>query len=312
MSSRGGTFELTAHRGAAPGPTVALLGGIHGDEEEGVLAVQRVEAALVERPLACGTLRAVAVAHPAAYAASSRTSPLDGLNLARAFPGDPDGSATQRIAHALTERAIRDSDLLVDLHSAGRAYAMPTFAGCIEDGGDVSARSRRAARAFGAPLLWEHPGPAAPGRTIATAISLGIPCIYVEGSGGGSVEQAELDVYVGGVLRVLADLGMLAFEPPASTGIERVVRGGGGNLDAGLLAPCGGRFVAACAAGDVLAAGARVGEIVDEAGSRAVELIAPADCTVMFLRRAARIDAGEVVCAFGAPAAPWGEAAGSR
>ncbi|MEN3284527.1 MAG: hypothetical protein V7607_5667 [Solirubrobacteraceae bacterium] len=308
MTGRGGTFELVEHAGGEPGPTVTVIGGIHGDEDEGVLAVQRLGLALQGRPLARGSVRAVPIAHPAAYDADQRVSPLDRGNLARSFPGDAKGSATERIAHDLTERAIRGSDLLIDLHSAGRAYAMPTFAGYVENGDDVSVRSRRAAVAFGAPLLWEHSGPAPSGRTLSTAIELGIPCIYVEGSGGGSVERDELDVYVGGVLRVLADLEMLSWEPPIGPGLRRVVRGEGGNLDAGITTPTSGRFVSASAPGDVLAAGDHIGEVVDALGRTAAEISAPADCTVMFLRRTARIEAGEVLCAVGPPAVAWSAA----
>jgi predicted deacylase len=299
-------FEIVEHVGLEPGPVVALLGGVHGDEEEGVLAVQRVGALLAERGLARGTVRSVPIAHPAAYAADRRTGPHDGLDLARCFPGDPTGTATQRLAHELTERAIQGSDLMIDLHSAGRANAMPLLAGYTDSGDEVSARSRRAAVTFAAPLLWEHAAPVPAGRTLSAALALGIPCIYAESSGGGSLHQRELDVYVDGVLRVLADLDMLAWQPPASRP-ERVIRGGSGNLDAGVTAPCGGRFVAARDAGDVLASGEPIGEIVDETGRCVAAITAPSDCTLVFLRRTARIAAGEKVCALAPPTIPWSE-----
>lgn len=303
---RGGTFEIVEHAGPVTGPVVALLGGVHGDEEEGVLAVQRVGATLAGRPLARGAVRSVAVAHPAAYAADRRTSPLDGLDLARSFPGDATGTATQRLAHDVTQRVIRGCDLVIDLHSAGRDYAMPMFAGYVDDGDDVSARSRRAAVAFGAPLLWEHPGPAPAGRTLSTAIALGIPCIYAEASGGGGLDRRQLELYVGGVMRVLADLRMLDYEPPPGR-LERVIRGGDGDLDAGVTAPCGGRFVAARDAGDVLATGDLIGEIADEAGVPVAEITAPSESTLVYLRRTARIAAGERVCALAPPAVAWEE-----
>jgi predicted deacylase len=303
----GGAFEIVEHAGARPGPTVALLGGVHGDEDEGVLAAQRVGVFLCEHPLQRGIVRAVPVAHPAAYAANRRTSPLDGLNLARCFPGDATGEPTERLAHELTEHVIRGSDLLVDLHSAGRDYAMPTFAGYVESDDDVGRRSRRAAAVFGAPLVWAHPAPVAPGRTISTAVELGIPSIYVEGSGGGSLERDELELLVDGVLGVLAELGMTASRREPRPRPGRLVRGGGGDLDAGLAAPCGGRFVAGRRPGEAVTAGDSVGEIVDDRGDTVADLVAPADATVMFLRRTARIAAGEVVCALGAPAIPWSE-----
>jgi predicted deacylase len=307
MPSSDATFDLVEYRGSAPGPVVALLGGIHGDEEEGVLAVQRVCAAL-ETGLLRGAVLAVAIAHPAAYAANSRTSPLDGRNLARCFPGDPQGSPTERLAHKLTERVIRPSDRLIDLHSAGRHYAMPTFAGFTQSRDQLAEQARAMAVAFGAPLVWEHPGPPAPGRTVSAAFDLGIPSIYVEGSGSGSLEQPELDTYVNGVLRVLEGLDMLALGPRARSRPERVMRGGDGDLDAGIAAPVAGRFVARSTAGAVLAAGAPIGDIVDDDGRSVASIIAPRAATVVFLRRTTRIGLGEVVCALGPPAVSWEDA----
>jgi predicted deacylase len=300
MAGRGGAFQLVEHVGPAPGPVVALLGGIHGDEDEGVLAVQQVCAVLEAEPLTAGTVRAVAVAHPAAYAADTRVSPLDGLNLARCFPGRADGSATERLAYELTEGVIAGSDLLIDLHSAGSAYAMPNFVGYIEDGGEVAARSRRAAYAFGLPLVWEHVAPTPPGRTVSAALERGIACVYVEGSGGGSLLADEQERYVDGVLNVLADLGMRgAHGLRAAARSPRVMRGAGGDLDASIVAAVSGRFVAAARAGAQLTAGDPIGEILDEDGRTAASIVSPADATLVFVRRTARIAAGEAVCSLG-------------
>ncbi len=60
-----GGAVLTTVRGSRPGPTAALLGGVHGDEDEGVLAVLRVLHDLAGAQLA-GTVRAVARANPSA------------------------------------------------------------------------------------------------------------------------------------------------------------------------------------------------------------------------------------------------------
>ncbi|MDW5598779.1 succinylglutamate desuccinylase/aspartoacylase family protein, partial [Conexibacter stalactiti] len=62
LPAGGATLVVDELRGA-DGPTVALLGGVHGDEPEGVLAVRRVVAELRAGGLR-GTLRALAVANP--------------------------------------------------------------------------------------------------------------------------------------------------------------------------------------------------------------------------------------------------------
>ena len=68
------------------------------------------------------------VANPLAYAARTPATPapLDGLNLARVFPGSARGTLTQRLAHhllALVERNVGADDLFIDLHSGSAEVA---------------------------------------------------------------------------------------------------------------------------------------------------------------------------------------------
>ena len=206
--------DVTVIRGPSPGPTVAVLGGVHGDEYEGVIAATAI-GRMLQTTLVRGTVRIAAPAHPAAWTARTRQSPIDGANLARVFPGRADGSATERVAHAITEHVIRGSDLLVDLHSAGSGFEMPFLCGYHGDG-DNGIESQRYADAFAARFTWRHDGVPEPGRSLTAAFELGIPAIYVEGHGGLSIRAGELQGYIDGVRRVLHLLGMLADAPPPS------------------------------------------------------------------------------------------------
>lgn len=82
---------------AGPGtPEVAVVGGVHGDEPGGVLAVRRLRAADLD--LQRGVL--FVVANPAAVAANERYLDSD---LNRVFPGDPGGDREERLAARLCE-----------------------------------------------------------------------------------------------------------------------------------------------------------------------------------------------------------------
>jgi len=281
--------------GARPGPRLSVLAGVHGDEYEGPVAVRRFLAELDPSQLR-GEVRAVVDANPAAVDAGARLSPLDGKNLAREFPGDPDGSPTQRVAAYVTAEVIRGADLLIDLHSAGQNFAMPLFAGYPEASGSLAAR---AAMNFGAPLVWEHDA-VGPGRSLTAALALGVPCIYVEGSGGGGLRGDEVDVYIEGLRRTLALMGMI--ESDAGSPVEPVVvRGGDGNLDRSMAASADGWCVGRCQVGEMVAAGAVLAEIVADDGSIAERITAPEPGTVMLLRRRAPVTAGEAVAALGPP-----------
>lgn len=301
----GAAIELDEIRGAGAGPVLTLIGGIHGDEPEGVLAVRRVVAA-ARTTVRTGTLRAVAVAHPAAFAADRRCSPLDGLNLARVFPGDGTGSPTRRIARRLTDDVITGADLLIDLHSAGRDLEMPLYCGYSDVDPPVSRRSAAAAQAFGCPVVWAHDHSAS-GRTLSAANDLGIPALYVESAGGGGIRGVDLDAYVTGVLRVLQWMGMTPGGTPPPR-VQAVITGGHGDIDVASAAPADGLLVRRASAGDLVAAGTPLLEVFGDDGLPAGTVVAPQSGMVMLLRRRARVRAGEPVALVasppGEPAAP--------
>ena len=277
--------------GADDGPTIGLLGGVHGDEYEGVVAATAL-ARILRAELICGTVRVVAPAHPAAWAVTTRRSPSDGADLARTFPGRPDGTPTERVAHALTEQVVRGADLVIDLHSGGAGFAMPFLCGYCDDG-DHGLAAGRYADAFAAAFTWRHEGAPAPGRSLSAAAELGIPAIYVEGHGGLSIRAGELQGYVDGVMRVLHVLGMVAEAPRATHSPVRVR--GDGDTDAGITAPADGYLVARHTAGDHVERGDVMAQVVGLDATPLADVVAPTAGSLMLLRRDARVRTGDTV-----------------
>lgn len=284
--------------GTVPGPTVAVLAGVHGDEYEGVIAATSL-GRMLRTELVRGQVRISAPAHPSAWASRTRESPIDGENLARVFPGRPDGGPTERVANFLTEKMIRGADLLVDLHSAGSNFEMPFLCGYHGGVDRRAAESRRCAEAFAARFTWQHDGLPAPGRSLSAAFDLGLPAIYVEGHGGLSIRSDDLKGYVDGVRRVLHLLGMLA-ECPAPSRTPIHVRGEG-DTDAGVAAPTSGYLVLHRVVGDLVARGDVVATIIDVGGAVSAEILAEHTGYVMLLRRDARVSRGDTVCILASP-----------
>jgi N-alpha-acetyl-L-2,4-diaminobutyrate deacetylase len=102
------------------GPTVLVLGGTHGDEFPGQIAVSKLANEL-EPDSVAGRIILIPTLNQPACRASTRLSPLDGKNLNRAFPGDRDGSATEQIADYLTSVLFPLADIVIDIHSGGRS-----------------------------------------------------------------------------------------------------------------------------------------------------------------------------------------------
>lgn len=284
---------------ARPGPHVVVFGGIHGDEDEGILVAQRLLARLPDEILT-GRMTVVPIANPPAAITYTRTSPLDGQNLARVFPGSHQGTPTERIAAFLTD-LIDEADLLVDLHSAGAKYQLLPYCGYVASDDDVGRRAREAAEAFGSEVIWAHPAPASPGRSTFVASEKGVPAIYAEAPGGGVLTESIVSEYELGVLRVLGSLGVTAAVPPQASKWRAI---GSGDMDNGVQAGAAGRFVGAAELGADVHAGAILGRVLTEQGEEAAIVRAPQDGRLILLRREPRVRADELVALLAQPTEP--------
>jgi len=275
------------------GPTVAILAGIHGDEYEGVIAALSLARELPGELLS-GTVKIVSPAHPAAWHSCSRISPIDDANLARVFPGYQNGSATEQVAHVITEQVIKHADVLIDLHSAGTNFDMPFLCGFNAGANGWCQESERLANVFNADFTWHHNGAPNYGRSLTVAYEQQIPAIYVEGHGGRSIRKTDLDGYTAGVRRVLQDLKMIPTAPRVARDTIRVA--GDGNTDAGLVASESGYLVTRVKVGDLVSNGDVIAEIIDISGVVLSSLHAVQNSYVMLLRRDARVHVGDTIC----------------
>jgi uncharacterized protein len=135
------------------GPTLYLGAGNHGDEYEGQIALSHLIRDLDPAEINGRLIIMPATNLPAAMA-GARCSPIDGGNLNRSFPGDPDGTPTQAIAHFIESVLMPMCDALVDLHSGGKTLDyLPSALARRPPGDDPLADAKRAAlEAFRAPI----------------------------------------------------------------------------------------------------------------------------------------------------------------
>lgn len=195
------------------GPTALLTGGNHGDEYEGVTALLKLARELEPRAV-CGRVIVVPCMNPPAVIAGTRTSPIDGGNMNRAFPGRPDGSATEKIADYFQRYLIPLSDYALDLHSGGATLDfLPMAVVHRLDDPEQQARCQAAMRAFGAPyevVLLELD----PHGLYDTAVEAqGKVFVSTELGGGATSTPRTLAVAERGVRNFLMHAGVLGGEP---------------------------------------------------------------------------------------------------
>ena len=276
--------------GAEDGPTLLVLAGVHGDEYEGIAAIPQVYKAIEPQALR-GRLVMTPVCNIPAYEAAQRSSPIDGLNLARVFPGDIDATITRQIADWLSRKLLPHADFLIDLHTGGIAYELPTLIGYVQDDGALGQASLAAASAFGAPVLWGHPLPLPAGRSISAATSLGIPSLYTEARGGGGCDADVVACFRDGVTNVMKHLGMMRGDLKRRQLTHHLV--GDGNLDTVIHAPVAGFFQREVSLLEQVKAGQRLGAILDAAGAESAQVEADQDGLVIMLRGLPRVQAGD-------------------
>jgi uncharacterized protein len=190
------------------GPTLVLMAGNHGDEFEGQVTLTKLIQSLKPENV-CGRIILLPMANYPAALASRRTSPIDDGNLNRSFPGDPQGSVTQIIAHYIEHVLMKMADYSVDLHSGGSSlHYLPTVLFGEREDPDETAGIVDMMRAFGAPYACKFRG-ASPVVSSAAARRQKTISITVELGGSGTVSPSALKVAEEGIDRILTTFGFL-------------------------------------------------------------------------------------------------------
>ena len=208
-------------------PGVLITAGIHGDEGPwGAWAIQKLLSGIDEDKLR-GFLRVVPMANPLALEADKRNAPVDQLDLNRAFPGDEQGSYTERIAHILATTGLEDIDAVIDLHGGG-SWCVNAFVFEMAGGRDLSL-------CFPAPFIVK-----APARDVSLtgyASTKGAAVTAVEMGGRGPGERQWAERIAEGLLRTLCAFGVVdaaiapaPIDPPNAVSGSTVLRPAQGGL----------------------------------------------------------------------------------
>jgi len=191
------------------GPTMLITGGVHGDEYEGPITLSKLARRLTPTMVKGRVILVPALNLPAVLA-GTRLSPMDGLNLNRVFPGEPNGSITSMIAHYVSTVLIPMTDIVVDLHSGGMTLEyLPTILMHELEDEDWNRRTQAALLAFGAPiaLISRELDNAVYLDTIAE--NMGKIALSAELGGAGRLSMSTIAVAETGVLNLLRHFGIV-------------------------------------------------------------------------------------------------------
>ena len=193
-------------------PCLALVAGVHGDEYDGIRALQTVVQDLPARVSSLiGSLMIIPVANPLAFGAGQRRTPLDDRDLNRAFPGEPEGTVSERLAHLLCRDLLRQADAVFSLHGASSTGILSPwveFLGVNREVGRASYEMAMASGFVNVIALEERPG-----RLLRALGDMGVPLIEGEVGGRGTTVPENVAFYVKRVDDLARHLGVLGGSP---------------------------------------------------------------------------------------------------
>lgn len=300
---RGTTIPISVINGARPGPVLALAAGVHGQEYTPILALQRVLETVDPKTLT-GTLILVHVANmPSFLARTIYYSPVDGKNLNRVFPGKPDGTISERIAHAITHEVIERATHVMDLHCGDGNESLRPYTYWITTGKpEVVEAGRRMALAFGMDHIVvdrERPTDAAASVYLSnTAVTRGKPALTTESGGMALTDEESIARIERGIAGVMRYLGMRAEGPPPVAQPILIER------SEVLRSSVTGIFFPAVEKGHTVARGTLIGRITDFHGRVQEEVRSPFAGEILYVIGTPPISKGEPVAFVGAVGNP--------
>ena len=278
--------------GAEKGPTIAVTAAIHGDELNGTGIIHHLVYGddhipgtrddHIDPTQLSGTLILVPVVNVEGMMMGARTTP-DGRDLNRLFPGSESGNQSRRLAHALFTKVVKQSDYLIDLHTAPiTRMNVPQIRADLDN-----AKCKKIARAFGTKVIMNSKGPKGSIRREAT--KAGIPTILLESGTSHRFEPDALENGVLGILNVLSHLDMLKRDivKPNWRIIVRKFRW--------VRAPVGGILHTLVAGGSTVKEGETIAYVTDPFGARVDDVLSPVNGYVVGLATTPLVRPGDPI-----------------
>jgi hypothetical protein len=242
--------------GSNDGPVLCLVAGHHGLEYAGIEAVIRTYKRANPKELH-GAIITVPVVNVLGF--QTRTPylcPIDGVNIARVYPGDANGSLSYVIAHIVLNDIIAKADYAMDCHGGDLFESVGPFTLFCNGVNDkaVVAKEEGMAKAHGLPYYAVQRFGM---KLMEEAPKRGVPTLLAE-IGGQEWDGPSVDLHMVGIENVMKHLGMVKGTPKT-----QVVEDMSSHKEFDVRSRCGGIWYPQVKAGDKVSSGQVLGEIRD-------------------------------------------------
>jgi hypothetical protein len=196
-----------------PGPAgVAIVAGLHGNEVNGIQALNLVAGMLrVQRPRR--PVHLLPCVNSIGADEARKRWPFDDRDINAAFPGDPEGAAVERIAAAVMDAT--EADVCIDVHSGASSVREHPHARV-----PLSGRELELARAMMLPVVWRRTGGRFETGLVGAWRAAGRQSFQVRGGRGLALDMDDATTLARGLVRLLAHLGLLGQQDAGAPSLD--------------------------------------------------------------------------------------------
>jgi len=275
-------IQAHVYRSVNPGPVVLCLGGVHGDEINGIEIMRRSIEEGVYDSLDAGTVIAIPLLNVFGFINFSRDVP-DGKDVNRSFPGSTTGSLAARIARTMTRKILPVVDYALDFHTGGSSrYNYPQIRYTKTD-----KVSKKLAVAFDAPYMIQKPLIRNSFRRACK--DMNIPAIVYEGGESIRLDGFAIEQGCEGIKNVLNHLKMIKYTPNKTLKNISIIK------TSWLRAKYSGLFIWSKQSGAFVRKGEPIGEIKDPFGMKSVSVLADKSGYIIGHNNASVVNQGDAL-----------------
>ena len=277
--------------GKHSGPTLGVIGGVHGTEFASHEGVARFWDSLEPSEISGNVLVVLMADVTAMLYHSLYTNPIDGKNLNRVWPGIQDGTLSEVIAYTITQEIVLKSDAVIDCHGGEFDEAIDLFVFTHTVGDEVlDKKAIDLAMSLGMPFVevTDARGPVlGTGTGSGEAMLSGRPSISLECGGRGESTERHVAATFYSLRNALIHMGIVQGQPIIWEGYPV-------KLDHGILlkTTAGGLYVPEVEVGSWVDKDAVFARILDFDNSVIEEICAPESGIVLDVINARGIKAG--------------------
>lgn len=266
--------------GNADGPTMLAVAGVHGSEYVGIEATKRLFQ-WADADVLHGRLITVPCLNiPAFYGLAAHINPVDGRDLGRSFPGNENGSYSERLTDMVWRELVEQADFVLDVHGGDLEEELVEYSQInITGDAKVDETGEALARSLDLPMFLRRPQPEqAPstGGLFDMASASGTPAVLTEAGSHGVLDERIVAIHFRGLRNALYHLEMADGTPtqanPSPLELHRFT---------GIAAPVDGFWQPYVSKGEIIRKGQPVGEMQNLFGEKLAIVHSDEDAAIL-------------------------------